>query len=115
MASITTTAHVDPACFAATNLWFEARPPGYWCNIYQSPFSPRPTDAVALESCAFARLGPVTLENPSTDALSCYAYRRETPTGVAYSGCPEGMTVAETSTIPWLDGITIVQSACCPT
>ncbi|KAL2183016.1 hypothetical protein L209DRAFT_758395 [Thermothelomyces heterothallicus CBS 203.75] len=115
MATVTTSAHLDPACFAPSNLWFEVRPPGYWCNTYYPPFSSHPTEAVTLENCPFARLGPVTLENPSSDAFSCYAYARETPSGTAYSDCPEGMTVAETSTIPWLDGITIVGSTCCPT
>ncbi|KAL2140124.1 hypothetical protein VTI28DRAFT_4239 [Corynascus sepedonium] len=113
MATVTTSLHLDPSCYAPSNLWLDVRPGGYGCNTYYPPFSSRPTNAVTIKDCPFVRLGPPFAEvNTNPAASSCSPYGTDIAT--AYSDCPEGFTGADTKTTSWLDGITIVGTTCCP-
>ncbi|KAH6854808.1 hypothetical protein B0I37DRAFT_410864 [Chaetomium sp. MPI-CAGE-AT-0009] len=111
--SVTTIFRPDPTCFASSNLWLPEA--SYGCGTYYTPFEPRPTESVTLSGCNFPRLGPPPAITKDAAHSACYQYNIYTTGGTAYSDCPEGMTGAATVTTPWIDGITMIGTTCCPT
>ncbi|EAQ89530.1 predicted protein [Chaetomium globosum CBS 148.51] len=111
--SVTTIFTPDPTCFTSSNLWLPEVT--YGCGTYYPPFDPRPTEAVKLSECDFPRLGPPPAVTKDAAHSACYQYNIYATGNTAYSDCPVGMTGAATDTRPWVDGVTIIETTCCPT
>jgi hypothetical protein len=115
MATVTTTFHPDPTCFAPSNLWLDVSGGNYGCGTYYPPFSPRPTEIVIAPECPFTRLGRRNWNDLQCDQNNWVATGSNIYSETAYSACPDGMTGVATDTSTRGDGITVVLTACCPT
>lgn len=107
---ITTVFEPHSTCFAPSNLWTSTM----LCSVNGGGFAARAAATLNLNSltCPLTILGPPTTSALGRHDQSCYPYdvARET----VWTDCPMSMTAAVERTSDWGNGVTSIETWCCP-
>lgn len=108
-AGITTVFEPNPTCFAPSNLWTSTM----LCSVGGGGYAARAVNPKSF-TCPLTILGP-----PTTSALhsldhSCYPWYDDSAGKTAWSDCPAVMTAALETTYDFGNGVTSMETYCCP-
>lgn len=109
---ITTVFEPHSTCFAPSNLWTSTM----LCSVKGAGFAARAPAALNYNSltCPLTILGPPTTSAIGRHDHSCYPYVDNYATKTTWTDCPISMTAAVERTYDWGNGVTSIETWCCP-
>lgn len=111
-AGITTIFEPHSTCFAPSNLWTSTM----LCSVNGAWLAARAPATLNYNSltCPLTILGPPTTSAQGREDRSCYPWVDDSTGKTAWSDCPISMTPAVERTYDWGNGITSMETYCCP-
>lgn len=109
---VTTVLEPHSTCFEPSNLWTSTM----LCSVKGGGFAPRAAATLNMNSltCPLTILGPPTTSAPFRTDRDCYPWKDDFYGKTVWTDCPVGMTAAVERTQDWGNGITSMETYCCP-